>query len=123
MKFTPNLNNGRNIFVFGSNEAGNHAAGAAHQAKVHWSAVQGVGFGPTGKSFAIPTMDWNLISLPLSEIQHYVDRFIAYARLHDELKFLVTPIGTGICGYDHEQIAPMFKDAPDNCVLPEEWKQ
>ena len=30
-------------------------------------------------------------------------------------------IGTGLAGYRHEDMAPMFKDAPPNCILPEEW--
>ena len=32
------------------------------------------------------------------------------------------PIGTGIAGYDPEEVAPLFVDAPDNVVLPEEFE-
>ena len=32
-----------------------------------------------------------------------------------------TRVGCGRAGYKDEQIAPMFKDAPANCVLPKEW--
>jgi hypothetical protein len=74
-----------------------------------------------GDSFAIPTMDWEMKPLPLEAIGHYVKRFLAYAKLNRQVKFLVTPIGTGICGYTHEQIAPMFANAPANCVLPDKW--
>ena len=122
MIFTRDMNDGRNIFVFGSNEGGIHAGGAAREAANHWGAKMGNGVGREGQSFAIPTMDDDFKPLPLDEIRHYVNDFFNYTRQHMELKFLVTAIGTGICGYAHEQIAPLFKDAPANCVLPDEWK-
>ena len=28
-----------------------------------------------------------------------------------------------VFGYTDIQIAPLFKDAPENCVLPAEWEQ
>jgi hypothetical protein len=31
-------------------------------------------------------------------------------------------VGTGLAGYQHEDIAPMFARAPANCKLPEEWQ-
>lgn len=123
MTFTRNMNDGKHIFVFGSNEAGKHHGGAALEAAKFWGAEMFIGFGLVGSSFAIPTMDWEMKPLPLDTIRHYVERFLAYARLHERRgTFLVTAIGTGICGYSHEDIAPMFKDAPENCVLPDEWK-
>lgn len=123
MNFTPDMNDGQNVFVFGSNEAGAHAGGAASEALCHWGAFLNVGFGPQGDSFAIPTMDWNMKALPLETIQHYVARFLDFAHQTKGAKFLVTPIGTGICGYKPEQIAPMFKLAPRNCVLPDGWRK
>jgi hypothetical protein len=123
MIFTPDMNDGRNVFVFGSNEAGAHAGGAAREAQQHWGAKWDQCFGPMRESFAIPTMDWELKPLPLETIQHYVARFLDYAHRNKELKFLITPVGTGICGYTHEQIAPMFKLAPDNCILPDGWRK
>ena len=49
-----------------------------------------------------------------------VMRFTQYARVHPELKFLVTPVGCGIAGYTPEEMAPMFKDAAclENVYLP-----
>ena len=121
MNFTPDMIDGHTRFVFGSNEAGHHAGGAAREAKANWGAREGQGFGEAGASFALPTMDWHLEPLPLPIIKHYVERFLAYATLRPGTRFLVTAIGTGICGYSHAEIAPMFKDAPTNCVLPAEW--
>lgn len=108
------------IFVFGSNTAGRHGKGAALTAKLHYGAKQGQGVGLVGQSYAIPTKNGRLQTLPLSHIQNYVDEFIEFAK-HSNLNFFVTAIGTGLAGYRHEQIAPMFADAPKNCRLPPEW--
>ena len=63
------------IFVFGSNEAGIHGAGAARTA-LKWGAVLGVGTGLMGQTYAIPTKDKNLNTLELGDIKDYVDLFI-----------------------------------------------
>ena len=119
--YTFHQNNGQNIFVFGSNIAGRHGAGAALEAAKNWDAEYGVGEGRTGQSYAIPTKDKDLNTLPLSSIKLAVLNFLSYAKFHQELTFLVTAIGCGLASYKHEDIAPFFMNAPDNCVLPEEW--
>ena len=116
------MNTGHRVLVFGSNEAGKHAGGAAYYARNHWGAVSGVGFGPQGKSFAIPTMDWDMHPLSLTAISHYVERFLRYARVNPEMQFLVTAVGCGIAGFSEDQIKPMFADAPPNCILPAGWQ-
>ena len=110
------------IFVFGANLAGKHGKGAALCAAREYGAQRGFGHGRTGSAYAIPTKDENIQTLPLGKIERYVAIFIAYAVNHPELQFKVTAIGTGLAGYKHEQIAPMFKRAPENCNMPEEWK-
>lgn len=97
------------IFVFGSNEAGRHGAGAANHAYVKFGAEMGCGFGHTGRTFAIPTKDWYIDTLPLEVIQFYVKRFYDYAIYNPRYQFLITEIGCGLAGYKPEQIAPMFK--------------
>ncbi len=109
------------IFVFGSNLAGRHGKGAALYARRYYFAKYGVGRGLTGSSYAIPTKDKFLHTLPLSEIKKYVGEFIEFATNNPKKTFQVTAIGTGLAGYRHEQIAPMFKNAPSNCQLPPEW--
>ena len=111
------------IFVFGSNEAGRHGKGAALHARKHYGAKYGVGLGRTGDAWAIPTKDGQLRTLPLERIEQYVREFLVYAEQHPELMFKVTAIGTGLAGYRHEDIAPMFARAPANCRLPEEWQK
>ena len=110
------------IFVFGSNLAGRHGKGAALDARKHHGAVYGQGEGMQGNSYAIPTKDRNLSTLPLGEIQKYVTDFIAFAIHHPDMTFKVTRIGCGLAGYTDSEIAPMFKEAPPNCNLPDGWR-
>lgn len=112
----------KQIFVFGSNLAGRHGKGAALTAKLYHGAVYGHGVGRQGNSYAIPTKDAQLHTLPLHIIEKYVMDFKQYANQHPELNFFVTRIGCGLAGYTDEVIAPMFKNAPKNCELPLTWR-
>jgi hypothetical protein len=109
------------IFVFGSNLAGRHGAGAAKYAMRHHGAQYGHGVGKVGNSYAIPTKDENIKTLPLGVISYYVAMFLNYARKHPQLEFELTPIGCGLAGYTPKDIAPMFKDAPSNVKKPKEF--
>ena len=119
------------IFVFGSNLAGAHGGGAALLAYRKFGAIWGQGLayrkfgaiwgqgvGLQGQSYGIPTMQGGV-----ETIKPYVDEFIAFARQHPELTFLVTRIGCGIAGFTNEQISPLFSEAHDvdNIVLPLGW--
>ena len=110
------------IFVFGSNLAGRHGAGAAKYALQHHGAVYGQGWGLQGNSFAIPTKNANINTLPLSIIKVYVERFKEFAEEHPKLTFQLTPIGCGLAGYKHEDIGPLFKNSPTNVVIPKEFE-
>ena len=106
------------IFVFGSNLQGMHGGGAAYIASRKFGAIMGQGVGLQGQSYGIPTMQGGV-----ETIRPYVDEFIAFAKAHQELTFLVTRIGCGIAGFTDEEISPLFKEARDveNIVLPEGW--
>lgn len=110
------------VFVFGSNKAGRHGKGAALHARKHCGAIYGQGVGRQGDSYGIPTKDERLRTLPLDVIRAYVRDFLVYARDHPEDEFIITPIGTGLAGYHHSDIAPMFRGATDNCLMPVEWR-
>lgn len=110
------------VFVFGSNLAGRHGAGAALYARQHHGAIYGKGVGLQGNSYAIPTKDFNIRTLSLHTIENYVREFKEFAINHPDMFFNVTRIGCGLAGYTDKQIAPMFINAPVNCILPEEWK-
>lgn len=106
------------VFVFGSNLAGNHAGGAARVARERFGAIMGHGVGLQGQSYAIPTMQGGI-----ETIKPYIDEFISFADNHHELTFYVTRIGCGIAGFTDEQIAPLFDAAFDlpNVLLPESF--
>lgn len=110
------------IMVFGSNEGGLHGRGAAKFALDHRGAIYGFSYGHRGQSFAIPTKNARIETLPLDRIYEYVQGFLAYARGHKELLFQVTCIGCGLANLKHEQIAPFFKNAPKNCWFDTKWQ-
>ena len=107
------------IFVFGSNLAGAHGGGAARVAYERFGAKWGVGVGPTGQCYAIPTMQGGV-----ETIRPYVDDFIKYAEEHPELFFWVTRIGCGIAGFTDQQMAPLFSAAQhlSNVAFPPRWR-
>lgn len=111
------------IFVFGSNEAGRHGKGSAKEAIEKHGAIYGQGEGLQGSSYAIPTKSRRLSVLSLMTIGLYVDRFIEFAKQHPELQFNLVEIGCGNAGYTPEDIAPLFRSAPENCILPQSFKK
>ena len=111
------------IYVFGSNLAGRHGVGSAKVAREQYRAEYGVGVGRTGDAYAIPTKDHSLVTLPIEVIEAHIKDFMGYAKQHPELKFYITRVGCGLSGYKHQQMAPLFKDAPANCELTLYWQQ
>lgn len=109
------------VFVFGSNLAGRHGAGAARDAVLHWGAQHGKGFGMQGNSYAIPTKDAHLKPMTTEEIRPYVYDFLRLAMATPHVMYYVTPIGTGLAKMKNETIAPLFKGAPNNCMFISEW--
>ena len=105
------------IFVFGSNANGYHRGGAAAFAMREFGAVWGQGEGLQGQSYAIPTTEG------MNQLREAVNRFMAFADQHQELRFLVTMIGCGNAGYSPRDIAPLFKGCIDleNVALPIEF--
>lgn len=103
------------VFVFGSNAHGWHDGGAAREAFQKFGAIWGEGHGHHGQSYAIDTMS----GFPTLAAE--VATFLDYARAHPELRFQVTPIGTGSAGYRVDQIAPLFAEIPENVALPVEF--
>lgn len=108
------------IFVFGSDEFGNHDGGAARLALERFGAIFGQARGLQGQSYAIPTN-----GVHIGTIARYVEEFIWFADQHPDMTFLVTRIGCGVAGYRDEDIAPLFAYAYSlpNIYLPASfWK-
>lgn len=103
------------IFVFGSNIQGAHGGGAAWYAHQRFGAEWGVGEGLTGRTYALPTMEGD------ASMKKAVNCFIACAKAHPELIFLVTAVGCGIAGYSPDEVAPLFREATslENVFLPQ----
>ncbi len=110
------------VFVFGSNLAGRHGKGAAKQA-MRLGAIRGVPEGLSGQTYAIPTKDFHLDTLPIEDIRESVGKFLAFAATRKDLVFLVTKIGCGLAGYSPSDIAPLFHECriPLNVHLPESF--
>lgn len=111
----------QSIFVFGSNEAGIHGAGAARFARINKGAKFGKGNGLVGYSYAIPTKDWNIKTLPYKDVANYVRKFVAFAEDHPDLSFQLTRVGCGLAGFTDEEMIPLFVGLPLNVQIPQAW--
>jgi len=103
------------VFVFGSNAEGRHGAGAALTAVQRFGAIDGVGEGLQGQSYALPTMEG------IRAFEMAARRFVAFAEAHRELEFYLTKVGCGIAGYREDEVIPFFADAPSNVIKPPGW--
>lgn len=110
---------GHPIFVFGSNTIGAHGRGAALTARRYFCAEVGVGEGLRGQSYALPTKDADLRTLPVPAIHAAVARFLAFASEHPSLRFEVTRVG---CGLADDDVRPAFAMHPPNVFLPYLWR-
>jgi hypothetical protein len=117
------------VWVFGSNEAGIHGSGAAKVARDLYKRPMGNGLGPyvnqslLSESWAIPTKDKYIQTLPLDKIKFYIDGFKAHVIANPGKTYFITRIGCVLAGYTNEQIAPLFKGFPPNCDFPEAWRE
>ena len=109
------------VFVFGSNLAGIHGAGAAAHA-LRLGAEWGNGVGLQGMTYAIPTKDKDIKTMRLSDITPSIKEFVRYTKANPDMKFFVTRVGCGLAGFSDRQIAPLFKGAI-NCSFAQEWEQ
>ena len=110
------------IFVFGSNSLGYHTGGASGTARKKFGAVWGQPEGIQGQSYAIP-VDFGKGVRKDAEVKTSIDRFIEYAKVHNELFFFVTRVGCGIAGYHDEEMAQFFREALNlnNVCLPKSF--
>lgn len=114
----------RVIFVFGSNLAGIHGAGAAKFAHEEHGAEWGVGEGLTGDSYALPTKDENIKTLPWPEVEENINEFLDHAETFPENLYILTPVGCGLAGYNKRGLWLVLKHrvgVPENVVLSHSW--
>lgn len=114
------------IFLFGSNMAKIHGAGAAAVArKMGYPNTLFFGIHKPSQCCGIPTKNENIQSMSLEEIKERVDLFLGYSQTAYGKKFLffVSAIGTGLCNYSVNDIAPLFAKGTDydNIILCKEF--
>ena len=125
------------VFVFGSNAAGNHYGGAARLAFDKFGAVWGVGEGLRGNSYAIPTLNSNMTVVSGGSLRYSLKEFLRVVECNPGYTFLLTKIGCGIAGWSVETVARIFWEVasefykgkwyayvgslPENLVIPVEF--
>lgn len=111
------------IFVFGSNLAGIHGAGAAKYAHEFCGAEWGVGRGLTGNSYALPTKNEKIQPMPWSWVRGNIKEFVEFAKRNPGLTFALTPVGTGLAGHSKRDVWEALQDfgLPDNVYLTSSW--
>jgi hypothetical protein len=112
------------VFVFGSSLAGGHGTGAALYAAKAYGAVRGVGEGPTGQAYAIPTKDEKLRVRDLGDVCKSVEAFLGYAAtVGKDRTFLLTPVGCGLAGFDAADMWAFLKSkgVSNNVVFSAHW--
>lgn len=110
------------IFIFGSNLAGRHGAGAALQARLDFGAKTGVGEGITGQCYAFPTLDADLQRVSVADLCASRDRLFECCLANPDKQFLLTKVGCGLAGFKESTIRRLFLDPPSNLILPEDWQ-
>lgn len=118
----------KQIFVFESNMAGLHEKGTALFAKNNYRAVSGVGMGPQGDSYAIPTKDCDMQPLPYYVVENQIQTFLKFAFAasiqHPDVVFFVSPIACDTKYFNPADIAKLFDEAKTlpNVLLSEDFK-
>lgn len=112
------------VFVFGSNLNGVHSGGASLMAFRNFGAEWGQVEGPQGQSYAIPTdIRGEAVGNISDFLKKHIDKFLDYAKVHQDKTFLVTKIGCGTAGFSGDFMAQFFKEAigMENVRLPKEF--
>lgn len=117
--------NQNEIFVFGSNNLGQHAGGAAFIAVEKFGAVNKMPIGLQGNSYAIITTSFNDQTITADFIKKQINVLYQFAKLRPDLTFYVTKIGCGIAGMSIEEIAQLFFELEycrtENVIIPKEF--
>ncbi len=109
------------VFVFGSNLAGNHAGGAAKLALERFGARTGLGEGLAGQSYAFPTLSKKMGILSRKRLEEARYFFYKTVVWNLDKTFYLTQVGMGIAGYEISEIAPLFRVTISNVIYPQSF--
>ena len=121
-------------FVFGSNTAGRHGAGAARDAVTHFGAQEGVGEGETGQAYALPTVEYDgrgdfaatSRAVSAEAFAGSLRRLVDHASANQAIDYILTDVGAGLAGLEPAVIAAAWRALPDlpaNLVLTPAQRQ
>lgn len=120
------MNLDKMIFVFGSNLSGIHGAGAAKYAHKERGAKWGVGEGPTGECYALPTKGLNITPMDFNQFVIHAHTFMRYAEKNPHLNFQMTQVGCGLAGFRPVLVATSLAYAAlnlENVYFDEAWRE
>lgn len=109
------------IFVFGSNLAGNHAGGAARQALSDFGALPGIGEGLHDRSYAFPTLGIDMKKVSEESLLDSIKKLYLCCKNMPDYEFLLTKVGCGIAGFSEQFMKSLFVEAPKNLIKPQDW--
>lgn len=122
------------IFIFGSNENGNHYGGAARIAYERFGATWGQAVGWSGNTYAVPTLNKKMQKVSKDKLISYLTELFSNIRdVEPEThKFYLTKIGCGIAGWSIEEVCSCIKRAlmivfgrddeiPNNLFIPKDF--
>jgi len=109
------------VFVFGSNELGEHIGGSAKQALENFGAINGIGEGLTGQSYAFPTLNRSFKQRSHNKLRISVYKLYTVCYKNPDKEFLLTKVGCGIAGFSEDFMKKLFKNSPQNLILPNDW--
>lgn len=109
------------VFVFGSNLPGMHMGGAAFLAKQKFGAVDGIGEGLIGQSYAFPTLNNQLHKRELPDMEYSTLMLNYTAAALPAVRFYLTKVGCGIAGFTEYEMSALFANSPPNIIKPSGW--
>jgi hypothetical protein len=113
------------VIVIGANAKGRHGKGAALQASQFFGLLEGFSEGLCNQTYAFPTVEklYPYTPIPLTKFGLYVERFRQCVHQNQDKIFYLTSVGTGLAGYKHHQVAPLFQELTryTNVFFPPEW--
>ena len=127
MKYTPERIDrleDNQVYVFTSNLIGFHSGETSLIAILRFGAIWGQAEGPQGQCYAIPAdIRGEAIENVSNYLKRHIQKFLDYAKEHQDKEFLVTQIGCGNAGFDEDFIASFFSDALQirNICLPKSF--